>query len=41
MFRKDWFRCSKVVGEGDTLTPTQTHTQGQQRDLISLLYFSK
>jgi hypothetical protein len=33
-FHKDWFRLSKV-NRGDT------NTHGQQRDLISLLYFFK
>jgi hypothetical protein len=33
-------RCQTVIG-GYTDTHTHTHTHGQQRDLISLLYFFK
>jgi hypothetical protein len=36
-FHKDWFRRSKVNKGGYT----DTHTQGKQRNLISLLNFSK
>jgi hypothetical protein len=41
---KDSFRRSKVNGGGihtHTHTHTHKHTHGQQRDLISLLYFFK
>jgi hypothetical protein len=31
----------KLMGDIQTDTHTHTHTHGQQRDLISLLYFSK
>jgi hypothetical protein len=34
-------RCLATIGEIHRHKHTQTHTHGQQRDLISLLYFSK